>query len=120
MGENVGALKSDGYAEPVKALLPIEYQIMHLRDRFRLPNRDYYDYPEGEDLIGKVVYLNRKALWPAAVFGWLEITVATKLIYNPPMAIGRMAYYMGPASGAATAFATTVYGLTRLRQKDDT
>lgn len=78
----------------------------------------YYKYPEGQDIVGKMLYCNK-------ITGSIGLAVALLdvQVYNKPKgylaALGRVAYWTGPALGMASAFVATAYIATNLRQKDD-
>lgn len=113
------ASKPEGVAEPVKHLLPIGDRIASYKSP--LWRNGYYDTPDGQDLVGKLVATNRYALYGGILYGVYDVTMA-----NPPKIggyqaiIGRVGYWTLPLLGCATAFTTVVYASTRFRQKDDT
>lgn len=78
----------------------------------------YYDKPDGEDLTGKCISMNRVALQGA--FAWSTVDV---LMVSHPKGylptLSRYLYFCGPAAGMATAFAVGTYAATRLRGSDD-
>lgn len=78
----------------------------------------YYDKPEGEDLMGKLIAINRPALQYGAMAG-----MCYAFMHSKPAGfqgtVGKILYFTWPAMGAATAFATVTYFSTKLRQKDD-
>lgn len=106
-------------AEPVKSLLPLGHKIINFRSP--LWRNNYYDHPDGEDLIGKLVATNRWALYGGIMYGVFDVTMGQgrpeKGGYQAR--IGRIGYWTLPLLGCATAFTTVVYASTRLRQKDD-
>lgn len=81
----------------------------------------YYDKPEGEDLLGKLVATNRILVPPALTWGIVDAFMHGGLYYQDfQRKFGRVVHFTWPAVGVATAFTTTVYFATKLRNgKDD-
>lgn len=78
----------------------------------------YYDHPDGEDLLGKIVAINRCVYPYAAVAGAMDAFMH-KQTKGFQQTAGRILHWMWPAFGAATAFASVTYFSTKLRGKDD-
>lgn len=93
----------------------IRYQRLHDTYPFTVK---YYDKPEGQDLLGKVIAINRIVLPYASAAGVAAAFMHTKVTGFQATA-GRIFYFVWPISGAATAFATTSYFGAKLRGKDD-
>ena len=78
----------------------------------------YYDKPEGEDYVGKMLATNRMALQAA-----LGLSTFDVIMYSHPKGFlqtaSRFMYWMGPAVGMASAFTTGAYLANKLRGKDD-
>lgn len=79
----------------------------------------YYDEPEGRDLFGKLVATNKYVFLPSAFWAWADICLGAKVSTFQKM-FGRFTYWTGPCLGAATAFTTVTYVLTKARKTDDT
>lgn len=78
----------------------------------------YYDKPEGEDLLGKVVAMNRHVLPYSLTVAVMSACMHTSVSGFQKRA-GRFLHMFWPAQGAVTAFATAAYFGAKLRQKDD-
>lgn len=78
----------------------------------------YYDKPEGEDLLGKIIAINRNAYLYPLVFGVIDATMHKNLKGFQNIA-GRVFHFVWPAVGASTAFATATYFGAKTRGKDD-
>lgn len=78
----------------------------------------YYNRPEGEDLMGKIIHLNRLAWGPAMFYGIFDsIMIKQEKTFYTRTA--RIIHFMWPAAACATAFATGAYAANRIRGKDD-
>lgn len=94
----------------------IRYSRMH--DHY-LQTVKYYDKPDGEDLLGKLVAINR-CIAPYVVM----VAGAHTFMHSPDVVtnqqrFARFVHHLWPAFGAATAFATVTFFSTKIRQKDD-
>lgn len=78
----------------------------------------YYDKPEGEDYVGKMLATNRIAVQGALGLGTVDIIMATKPRGILPI-ISRYVWWTGPAVGMASAFTTGAYMSQKLRGKND-
>lgn len=100
----------------------------------------YYDKPEGEDYVGKMFATNRLACQAGLGAGKKSrentrnsqkfinkipfvLAVFDIIMYTHPQGFlqttSRLAYWLGPAVGMASAFTTTAYLANKLRGKDD-
>lgn len=102
----------------------MRYRVLPLLSRFPrlrqiwINQCSYYDHPEGEDLLGKIVALNRTVVPPVMTWGVVDALMFT-CQPTTPQGIGRVLYFMWPAAACCTVFATTSYFATKLRGKDD-
>lgn len=84
-----------------------------------LLQRNYYDHPEGEDIIGKMIATNKYALAVGIGFSTVDV-----LLYSHTKGylatLARYAKFTGPLLGVASAFTLGTFMTTRLRGKDDT
>uniref|UniRef100_A0A336MGC7 NADH dehydrogenase [ubiquinone] 1 alpha subcomplex subunit 11 n=1 Tax=Culicoides sonorensis TaxID=179676 RepID=A0A336MGC7_CULSO len=83
-----------------------------------LLQRRYYDQPEGEDMVGKLIATNK---W-AVVFGVAFSTVDVLLYSRTKGYLATMSRYLkftAPLVGVATAFTCGTFLSTRMRGKDD-
>lgn len=82
------------------------------------PSYGYFKHPDGEDLVGKMLYCNRITGAMGLGVAFLDVQ-----LYNKPKsylgALGRIAYWTGPALGMSTAFVAVAYIATNIRKKDD-
>lgn len=101
----------------VKSLLPIDLRYSY-KDSW-LYKVDYYDDPEGVNLIGKLVATNRKVIIPAVVLAWCDITMISKVTEYQKV-IGRFGYWSYPFVTAASCFTIATYAATNIRKTDDT
>lgn len=79
--------------------------------------KHYYDHPEGEDLLGKLVYTSKISGAAGWIWGLLKV-----LNENPVTFRERMFLCVKPSSagiGMAIAFTATTFLATNLRKKDD-
>lgn len=80
--------------------------------------REYYDEPEGKDLIGKLIGTNRIGFATGFFTAWVDCSLYTK-----PKTItgilGRFGYWITPCLGMATTYTIVTYAATNLRGKDD-
>lgn len=110
-------------AEPVSSLLPFQTRLLAQARKWSLSNYKYYDEPEGENLLGKLLATNRFAVQGGLMFGSYmalgNFPEHEKGLRRYQLIAGRIAYFTLPAIACATAFTTTVYVATRLRKKDD-
>jgi NADH dehydrogenase (ubiquinone) 1 alpha subcomplex subunit 11 len=78
----------------------------------------YYAKPEGEDYVGKMMATNRYMIQ-----GALGAATTDIIMYSHPKGylptIARLAWWLGPAIGVASAFTTGAYVATNVRGKDD-
>lgn len=78
----------------------------------------YYNKPEGEDLVGKMVATNKYMLAGAIPAATIDV-----ILYSHPKGtlatVARFFKWFGPAVGMASAFTVGVYAATNLRGKDD-
>lgn len=105
--------------EAMKAkIIPFGFLYSRMNDLYFMKVR-YHDKPEGEDLFGKLIAINRWA-YPllttnAVMMGCMHSDAST---YK--QAITASLYYLWPGFAAATTFATVTYFSTNIRKKDDT
>ncbi|XP_063710122.1 NADH dehydrogenase [ubiquinone] 1 alpha subcomplex subunit 11 [Culicoides brevitarsis] len=81
--------------------------------------RQYYDKPDGEDLMGKMIATNRYAV----VVGYCYSTIDCLLFSHTKgymQTIGRFAKFTLPLMGIASTFTVLTFASNRLREKDDT
>lgn len=97
--------------------LPWLIRMQRLPDTY-LYKVKYYDRPDGEDLLGKVIAINRNIAKYALVCGAMDAFMQTQTKGFQQTA-GRILHYCWPAAGAATAFASITYASTKVRGKDD-
>lgn len=80
--------------------------------------RGYYDHPEGEDIMGKMIATNKWALAIGVGFSTVDV-----LLYSHTKGyMATMARYLkftGPLVGATTAFTVGTFMCNKLRAKDD-
>lgn len=98
-------------------ILPWYIRYQRLRDSY-IYKAKYYDKPEGEDLLSKLIAVNR----PALLYGTVSGLMYACMHSNPACIqtkIGQVLYFVWPFAGAASAFATTTYFSAKFRQKDD-
>lgn len=98
-------------------ILPYYIRSQRIRDTFLYKAR-YYDKPEGEDLLAKLVAVNRPAFQYGTVSG-----MCYAFMHSKPAgfqeSVGKILYFVWPFMGAATSFATVTYFSAKLRKKDD-
>lgn len=80
----------------------------------------YYDKPEGEDIVGKLIAVNKHAFAIGSVVGLYDVGMYSKHLKGLQPNVGRYLYYVGPFVGMASVFTTVVYASTKVRGKDDT
>lgn len=99
--------------------LPLLIRWERSRDHY-LYKVKYYDKPEGEDLSGKLIASNRATLPWGVAWGVVDACMygGAKLPTFQEK-FGRFLHMAWPSVAVPTAFVTTVYFATRLRQKDD-
>lgn len=98
-------------------ILPSFIRSERKRDTYLYTVR-YYDKPEGQDLAGKLIAVNR----PAILYGTTSGVCYAFMHSNPTgfqETLGKVLYFVWPFMGAATSFATVTYFSAKLRQKDD-
>ncbi|XP_053688243.1 uncharacterized protein LOC128737596 [Sabethes cyaneus] len=78
----------------------------------------YYDNPEGTDLVGKMIATNKYALALGVGFSSFEVLMVSKPKGIMP-SLARYVYFTGPFVGMASAFTVGAYTANRLRGKDD-
>lgn len=85
----------------------------------QISERQYYDKPDGQDLVGKLMYTNK---WAAAVGAAAATTDVLMVSHTKGYlnTLGRYIFFIGPTCGIASAFTFGTYISTRLREKDDT
>lgn len=81
-------------------------------------NVRYYGKPEGEDLLGKLVAINR-TVYPYCVMSGAMMGLMEQRTTNLPSAITRGFRYFWPGFAMASTFAGVSYFATNLRGKDD-
>lgn len=98
-------------------ILPWYIRFQRFRDSY-LCKAKYYDKPEGEDLMSKLIAVNR----PALQYG-LTSGLCYSFMHSKPAGwqthTGRVLYFVWPFMTAATSFATVTYFSAKIRQKDD-
>lgn len=105
-------------AEAMKArVMPWWFPLRRIHDTYWFKAR-YYNKPEGEDLLEKLVASNRIAMTWGFAWGIVDSTILARKQGYAHM-IGRLWFCTWPAAGAATAFTTTAYFGAKLREKDD-
>lgn len=80
--------------------------------------RDYYDSPDGQDLAGKFVYMNK---W-AGFIGFAAGTFDVLMVSHTKGYLATLARYMtfmGPSFGVASAYTVGSYAAHSIRGKDD-
>lgn len=78
----------------------------------------YYDKPEGEDLLGKLLATNRLVIPFGLIVGLSDAFMHQNFTDYQRIA-GRVFHWTWPFVGVATAFTTTAYFGAKIRQKDD-
>lgn len=78
----------------------------------------YYDRPDGEDLLGKLVAINR-TVYPYCVVSGLMMGLMEQRTTNLAMAFTRGWHYFWPGFAVASTFAGVSYISHNLRKKDD-
>lgn len=78
----------------------------------------YYNHPEGEDLLGKIIHLNGTFVPPALFYGLYDAFMV-KQEKTPFLRTVRTLHFVWPTAACATAFATGAYFANRIRGKDD-
>lgn len=97
--------------------LPFPLRLPLIKEHSRLHSARYYDHPDGVDLVGKLIGVNRM-IYPACfahgVLGFVQ---------EPSQSLGaafiRGLQYSLPGFICANAFVTTTFLSTYLRGKDD-
>lgn len=88
------------------------------RKSLSLVQINYYDHPEGEDIIGKMIATNKFAVLVGVAFSTVDV-----LLYSHTKGymatLGRYLKFTGPLVGVASAFTLGTFMSTRLRGKDD-
>lgn len=82
----------------------------------------YYDKPDGEDLVGKLIATTRPAFIIGSGYGLIDIVLNSKNAKNMrgfQACAGRYLYFTGPAVGMAYTFTFATYAAVRARGKDD-
>lgn len=84
-----------------------------------LIKRKYYDHPDGEDIIGKMIATNKWAVAVGVAFSTVDV-----LLYSHTKGytatLARYVKFTGPLVGIASAFTLGTFMTTRFRGKDDT
>lgn len=78
----------------------------------------YYDTPEGQDLLGKLIAANR-AVWPYATTAGAMMGLMEQNATNLPMAFTRGFRYFWPGFALVSTFTGVTYFSTNIRGKDD-
>lgn len=78
----------------------------------------YYNHPEGEDALGKMIYINKYAFAIGLTWSSIEVLMISKP-KGYAQTLGRFVYWTAPLMGMASAFTMTTYAATKLRGKDD-
>lgn len=79
---------------------------------------DYFQHPEGKDVVGKLIGANKWAMLGGYVVTTIDAAGLTRCM-NIPEVLNCAAYWFVPLCGATTAFVSVNYALTNLRGKDD-
>lgn len=79
----------------------------------------YYDKPDGQDLLGKLIACNRNTVPYGIMYGIIDSLMHSPNISGVQARIGRVVHFTWPAAACATTFTTVTYFATKLRQKDD-
>jgi NADH dehydrogenase (ubiquinone) 1 alpha subcomplex subunit 11 len=83
-----------------------------------IKNSKYYNKPEGQDYVGKMVATNK---WTVGLT--LPLATADVLMYSHPKGtlaiMARYFQYFAPALGLASFFTTGTYLACQIRGKDD-
>lgn len=81
----------------------------------------YYDKPEGQDLLGKLVATNRITIPFGFTWGVCDAMFhGGRMLDGFQHKFGRILHFTWPAAGVATAFTTATYFAAKLRNgKDD-
>lgn len=98
-------------------VVPLYIRYQRLHDTY-LYTAKYYDKPEGQDLLGKLIASNRQLLPIGVIWGTVDCFMHSKAT-GLQQRLGRVIHFAWPAAAVATTFTTTTYFATRLRQKDD-
>ncbi|XP_055837875.1 uncharacterized protein LOC129906223 [Episyrphus balteatus] len=79
---------------------------------------NYYDHPEGQDAVGKIIALNRYAVSIGLAYSTIDVLMVSKP-QGYLATLGRYAYNTGPLVGMASAFTLGCYAANNLRGVDD-
>lgn len=97
--------------------VPWYIRMQRIRDTYPFTVK-YYAKPEGEDLLGKVIAINRNVLPYGFVSGITHACMHSNAV-GIQATTGRVFHMMWPVTGAATAFATVSYFGCKIRGQDD-
>ncbi|XP_031620708.1 uncharacterized protein LOC116339146 [Contarinia nasturtii] len=99
--------------------IPAYIKIQRKYDHY-LYSVKYYDKPEGEDLLGKLIAINRTCIpWGFTVGVTDALMHGGRFLPTYQQQFGRFVHFMWPTIAVPTAFATTTYFCAKIRQKDD-
>lgn len=100
--------------------IPLYVRYQRVRDTY-LHKVKYYDKPEGQDLLGKLIATNREILPYGVTWGLVDAFFFNgRLLPGFQQKFGRVLHFTWPAVGVATAFTTTTYFAAKFRNgKDD-
>lgn len=98
-------------------VIPLLWRLPKLKQNW-FHTCSYNDHPEGEDLAGKLVALNRTVVPYVTAWGVVDALMFT-CQPTAQLRIGRILYFMWPAVACSTVYATTTYVATNIRKKDD-
>lgn len=100
--------------------IPLYIRFQRRRDSY-LYTVKYYDKPEGQDLVGKLIATNRILIPFGLTWGLMDAFFhGGRNMPGFQQKFGRVVHFTWPAAGVATAFTSTVYFATKFRNgKDD-
>lgn len=101
----------------VKSLLPT--YLRYNPGNSWIYRQGYYDDPEGVNLFGKLVALNKYALMAGSFMAWGDICLVSK-VTDYQRVIGKFCFWTYPFVTSATCFTVATYAATRIRRTDDT
>lgn len=81
-------------------------------------NYSYYNAPEGEDPVGKIVGLGKYGFFAGGFIGIYD-AVLWSHCRNTLQFLNTAAYWVVPMTGICVTFSAVTYTLTNLRKKDD-
>lgn len=100
----------------VKSLLPF-----YLRYNYRkswIYTQNYFDDPEGKNLFGKLVAINKFAMLGGIGLAWGDICLVSK-VTDYQRVIGKFGFWTYPFVTSASLFTVVSYAANNIRKTDD-